>query len=417
MRKHRIGICGGLLIAAAITVAVALPSAGAAGSLPKFAFGGEAYGTAAKVGTVVKSSPTFRASLGSCTALPTDTAHQTGLATNVPGLVATATIDDTVAASTTSTSASTTATAVIQHVTLAGGLITADAVKAVSRTTFTMGSGFNYANGSSVVALTVAGHLIAAPAPNTRIDLPGLGYVILNEQLRATTSNSAKQTVNMIHLVVNVPNNQFGLGNGTDITVAHAVAVLNGPAGAGGPVSGQAFGSQANVGNTVQAGKTALVGAPCLGGFAEQFIAATKVPGLVSTGTIDDTASVKLTPASSNGDITSTIQNVSLLGGFIKADVIKARVLGSFDGATHTFTDASSFANVYVNGHQLANVGANTTIAIQGVGTLYLHRVIKGPKSLAVRMIELVVTVPGNKFGIKLGTDVQVAVASVSFRD
>ena len=53
-------------------------------------------------------------------------------------------------------------------------------------------------------------------------------------------------------------------------------------------------------------------------------------------------------------------------------------------------------------------------IAIAGLGTLWLHRVIVNEHSIEVRMIELEVTAANNSFGIAVGTDVQVAVASAS---
>ena len=52
--------------------------------------------------------------------------------------------------------------------------------------------------GSSVANLVVNGTAVIDPAPNTRVDLPGVGYVVLNEQ----TTTSGGVTVNMIHVVL-----------------------------------------------------------------------------------------------------------------------------------------------------------------------------------------------------------------------
>src|SRR5437879_56697 len=43
----------------------------------------------------------------------------------------------------------------------------------------------------------------ATPAPNTRTDLPGVGYVVLNEQtVTGDGVHSSSMTVNMIHVYV-----------------------------------------------------------------------------------------------------------------------------------------------------------------------------------------------------------------------
>src|SRR2546427_507414 len=54
------------------------------------------------------------------------------------------------------------------------------------------------------------------PAPNTRVSLPGVGYVVLNEQI---ASGGAGITVNMIHVVLQ--NALTGLTTG-EIIVASA---------------------------------------------------------------------------------------------------------------------------------------------------------------------------------------------------
>ncbi|MGI8613852.1 MAG: choice-of-anchor P family protein, partial [Nocardioidaceae bacterium] len=68
-----------------------------------------------------------------------------------------------------------------------------------------------------------------------------------------------------------------------------------------------------------------------------------------------------------------------------------------------------------VNGHPAigANVAANTQVKINGLGTLYLHRVIHRSNSIEIRMIELVVT-QTNPRGLPIGSDIKVSVAEAS---
>ena len=78
------------------------------------------------------------------------------------------------------------------QVNVLNGLITANAVLAMATTTGEGSDGY----GSSFANLVVNGVSLAAPAANTRVDLPGVGYVVLNERI-ATGSGL---TVNMIHV-------------------------------------------------------------------------------------------------------------------------------------------------------------------------------------------------------------------------
>jgi len=95
--------------------------------------------------------------------------------------------------------------ATLGAVNLLNGLITADGVVAMASSS--IGDAVNSnTEGSSLANLVVGGVEVSDPAPNTRMDLPGVGYVLLNEQLEsgdgATTSG---MTVNMIHVVLQQP--------------------------------------------------------------------------------------------------------------------------------------------------------------------------------------------------------------------
>lgn len=84
------------------------------------------------------------------------------------------------------------------------GLISADQVLAVASSYADGSTASSNAVGSQLTGLVVAGQSFAAmPAPNTRVTLPGVGYVILNEQTVTGNGSSATGiTVNMIHVVL-----------------------------------------------------------------------------------------------------------------------------------------------------------------------------------------------------------------------
>jgi hypothetical protein len=95
-------------------------------------------------------------------------------------------------------------TAEAAAVTLLNGLITARQVLGVASSYLNQQAAASAADGSMLVDLVVNGiPLDGTPPPNTRIDLPGVGYVVLNEQTPSGNGVTASGiTVNMIHLVL-----------------------------------------------------------------------------------------------------------------------------------------------------------------------------------------------------------------------
>jgi hypothetical protein len=87
--------------------------------------------------------------------------------------------------------------ATLGTVSILNGLITANGVVAMASSTIENSN----AEGSSLANLVVNGVDLSDPAPNTRVDLPGVGYVVLNE--RIATGDGI--TVNMIHVVLQQP--------------------------------------------------------------------------------------------------------------------------------------------------------------------------------------------------------------------
>ena len=87
--------------------------------------------------------------------------------------------------------------ATLGPVSILNGLITVDGVVAMASSTIDNSN----AEGSSLANLVVNGTQVDDPAPNTRLDLPGVGYVVLNEQI----PTSGGITVNMIHVVLQQP--------------------------------------------------------------------------------------------------------------------------------------------------------------------------------------------------------------------
>ena len=95
------------------------------------------------------------------------------------------------------------ASAEAADVQILNGLITAKAVLALATSYANSSRAASESNGSTVLNLTVAGVAYGdgPAAPNTRIDLPGVGYVVLNEQIPGGDGvRTTSLTVNLIHV-------------------------------------------------------------------------------------------------------------------------------------------------------------------------------------------------------------------------
>src|SRR6058998_1192060 len=103
---------------------------------------------------------------------------------------------------------STTTTAQAANVSVLSGLITAEAVLAVATSYANGVTATSESNGSALVGLVINGvtYADAPPAPNTQVSLPGVGYVVLNEQIQVGDgARNTGLTVNMIHVYLTDP--------------------------------------------------------------------------------------------------------------------------------------------------------------------------------------------------------------------
>ena len=386
-----------------------------------FLFSANAYGTQVNVGNLIKSGPTAKSGIGTGCGTTQAPAHSenTILTVDLLPTASTGVINTSADGQILLSGAlEATATADAHDAILLGGLITADEVKAVSTINHD-GTGFHTsAAGSELLNLVVAGNVIAAnTAPNTKITLTGLGYVVINEQITKARATTASLTVNMIHVFI-TQTNVLNLKVGTQIIVSHAFSSLAGP-GISGTLDGSAYGTKAHVGKTIISGPTAQVSIPCLGtnGVVKQNeILQVQVPNLFSVGDVVDTAQGTINGTSATGETTSTVQAVNLLASLVTANLIKADAHSSKVLENLSFSDAgSSFVGLSVRGFAQINdnVAPNTKLTIAGLGTLWLHRVIHTHNSIEVRMVELIIT-QQNTLGINIGTDIQVARAEAS---
>lgn len=306
------------------------------------------------------------------------------------------------------------------------GLITADGVAAVANTEATLTSNLSNSDGSQFLNLRVNGLPIGANvAPNTTINLPGIGTVTLKKL--STFNNGIYRSlivVDMITIDVTTQNS-FNLPIGAKIVVGHAYSGFQRRAAAP-VVGGLAYATLATqrIGDDLRSrvGQTALQGIPCVGTAGQtltQKIVGLGLPPVLSLGTGTTTAFGG--PINGTGDaeatLTSTVANVGLLNGLISATSIKAVAQTKIvNGVRIRSTAGSQFAGLKVLGITLpVNVAPNTTINLPGIGKVVLNQQIIPPANSSamteVNAIHVYVTT-ANLLNLPIGAGIIVGHAA-----
>ena len=303
------------------------------------------------------------------------------------------------------------------------GAITADAIKAVANTSATSSSIKSSPKGSSFVNLHIAGQQIEADvAPNTKVSLPGIGYVLLKSVKKGGNGKSLGTiTVDMLTVVV-TKDNSFELPIGSRIVVAHAVSGFsrNEPEVI---VGGQAYAATAlattdEIKNRV--GKAAFIVMGCAGTNGKtksNNVNTLDVAGILSSGTGKTTAFGGPTSSGTVAKTTATVENLSLLGDLVTADVVKAVAKDTFrNGRRISSTKGTQFAALRVGGVPVpVDVAPNTKLKLPGVGYVIVNeQKVPDPTStdkLQVNGVHVFVT-KNNTLGLPVGTQLIVAHAA-----
>jgi hypothetical protein len=112
-------------------------------------------------------------------------------------------------------------TSTLSSINLLGGLIAVDALQAVAQSSVHDGVVTSSTDGSGFAGLKVLGLSVPLNLPaNTTLPLPGIGSVIVNEQI---VKQNGDVTVNGLHIIVSTIN-LLGLPVGSELILAHAHA-------------------------------------------------------------------------------------------------------------------------------------------------------------------------------------------------
>jgi len=198
-------------ISTILLIGVTLALAPAAGAQ---SVGGKAYG--AFVRTPLGTQQSAVAVLPPVTAVDGAMADGDADGVSVPGTITTDALTGTTSGSI-GDAAAAQSVATVFNVNLLNGLITASSLTATVSSTSNGAQATSNALGSTLADLVVNGVQLtsgdASIAPNTRVTLPGVGYVVLNEQLPTGDGvRTTGLTVNLIHVVLQ--NDLTGLQTG-----------------------------------------------------------------------------------------------------------------------------------------------------------------------------------------------------------
>ena len=274
---------------------------------------------------------------------------------------------------------------------LLGGLIQAQALVS---TAWAGHDGTTSAGGStSLIGLTVGGVPVpTSPKPNTTINLLGIGTLTLNLQHKIRHDGILTERVTALNL--RITKSLPKLPAGTLLILGHSGASVEKLTTQ--PLGGSADGDQAIVPGILDSGQTFRNYLPCNGTGGKTITnsgAGINLGKILTTGAVKTTVRGVTADGSPKSVTSATIASVNLLGGMVKADVIKARAAVTQVEGQNKFiksSDGSELIGLTIAGkHFNKAIAPNTKFNLAGIGTLWLDRVQKGAHEVDVHMIEL----------------------------
>ncbi len=195
--------------------------------------GGQAYGAYANTPTgSLGQSPL--AVLPSVSGTDGDVAWGEADAENVSGVLTSSFLNTITSGALGSAESGAQSVATLGSTSLLNGLIQATGITAMSTSSLTSSGATSNANGSTLENLVVNGVQVTSGdgtvAPNTNIALPGVGYVVLNEQIPTGDGvTSGGITVNMIHVYLQSAGGLLGEATTTGEIIVGSASSSVGP--------------------------------------------------------------------------------------------------------------------------------------------------------------------------------------------
>lgn len=417
-------LCAGLIIGVVLVLGVGA-TRGEAAALLKGSFRGDAYATYANATAGPVATELGRSAYQPCPCRGTDgkTLSNTinSVSTTDNGRVLKADVTrSTVFTKKSTSSAQVRNTSTIKGLSALDGAITADAIKAVSNTSAGKRAIKGSSEGSTLLNLRIAGKSIGANvAPNTRVNLPGVGYVLLKSVKKGGNGKSfGTTTVEMLTIVV-TKNNTFALPVGSRIVVAHARSGFSRSEPevelGGAAYAAEALATTNAIKNRV--GRAAFITVGCEGTGGEvktNNVNALDVAGILSSGTGTTTAYGKQLASGGVARTTATVEDLDLLEGLVTADLVKAVAKDTFENGKRTSSaQGSRFVNLEIAGTTVpVDAEPNTRVKLPGIGYVVVNEQrFPAPSSrerMQVNGLHVFVT-KNNSLGLPVGLQLVVA--------
>lgn len=309
----------------------------------------------------------------------------------------------------------------VSSVSLLGGLIKIAGVDSTN-TSRAVNGVYSYSTSTVLTAIGIQGATLPASIPkNYIVTIPNVATVVLNaqwafiDQTKGVVVNAAG-----VYLSLLKPYNNYNAGVQVWLTPTHT-QMINIPGVTNATLGGIAFGTEvaASVQNvaSIISGPTAQLSMP-LGGTNGETISNTtagvNIPNVATLGAVKTTATGTVNDTLADSKMTAETAQVNLLGGLIKADVIRAEArVSKPSGGSLTRTASNTFLNLVVAGTPIAaNPAPNTKITIANIGVVTINAQSFGPNVAA--SIGLSVVLSTAAYGLPAGAVIYVSAARAS---
>src|SRR5579871_1338504 len=376
---------------------------------------GWAYGayTTGKTGsTSLISGPISQVGFA-CDPLPTTDTNSASLveynsAINAGSATSTLTV------STTSASNSIEASADIEGLKLFNGLISAGSIHTDVTSTATA-SGGTSSNNSIFSGLSISGaSMLVNPAPNTKVTLPGIGYVVLNEQ-HGPFDGAASTSISVNALDVHIT---AGPSAGTNLLIGHAESsesITAQPL----TVRGAAYGfyssgpSGTNASSTI--GPMGYTEVSCIGGTSSISSNGLSSSQVGNTGAIHSSATGKIVSSGGSASGQTTMSASTLLKKLIDFSTMALSAQADITNGAGSCASSMTLTNGSVNGKALNNNPApGTRIDLPGIGYVIVNEVVCSNNSSVTEEgvigFDINVTM-ANSLGLPIGDRILIGVS------
>lgn len=381
---RRVVAAGSVTLAAAVALVMPAPAQAAT----PFAYGGSAYGSTVKVGTVANSGKTSYVPL--CTTVTGKVGTNNTAALDLDQVGHIGAVTSRVSSNKTRTGVYSSTTTKTAGASLLDGLVQASTITTTAKVSHNS-SGYHKTGSSVLVGLRVAGIPVSAkPGKNTVIPVPGVATVRLNTQ--STYSGGGYQSLNVTALRIDLLNgNPLGLPAGV-VVVGYSNANLHSPTHR--LPYGSAYGTKVDVGGVLKSGATASVVLPCGGSSTTKTnnVASAALGSALHVSAVRSTAKSTDSSTKTVAATTNKVAGIDLLGGVVHIDAVEAKATTTRTGSkiSSRSSAGTSVVGLSINGvSRKVSTRENTHIDIAGVGTLYLHRAIRTSTGVQVYAVQL----------------------------